>query len=411
MMPGVGHERGGLIGEGPARMKPVGGAGPIKDSLAGRLVICCLVLALVVSVVLVSSPRPVVASELEDLQRELERLQDEMEALLKQLNSTKTQERQVLADLAKIEARLDKTRNQLRKLENDLTYLQTLIRKAEIELSDAEARLTERQDYLGRRVRAVYEGGTVGYLQVLLGSTSFSDFLNRFDLLRQLIAKDRELMLAVQEERQEVATRKEGLEQKHLQSLSLQRQASAQKASIEYQQSVKERYLADVQRNRNLYEQALDELEETSKQIEQDIRRLAPWGTRPTGKLAWPTTVRRITSYFGPRFHPILRTYRRHTGIDIGAGMGTNVTAAEWGIVRQRGPNGGYGNTIMIDHGGGLWTLYAHLSSIKVSVGQTVSRGQLIGLVGSTGLSTGPHLHFEVRDNGAPVNPLNWLSK
>src|SRR4030042_1009355 len=132
MMPGAGHGRDGLLAGGPARLEPGGGADPIKVSPACRLIVWCLVLALAVSAVLVSSPRPVAASELDDLQRELERLQEEMEALLKRLNSTKTQERQVLADLATIEARLDKTRNQLRKLENDLTYLQPLLRKARI---------------------------------------------------------------------------------------------------------------------------------------------------------------------------------------------------------------------------------------------------------------------------------------
>lgn len=375
-----------------------------------HMLICLLVTVLAGSTVLAVSPQRAAASELEELQQELQRLQQEMEDILKRLSTTKKQEGQVLSDLAKIESQLEKTRAQLRRLENDLSYLQSLIRRAEIELADAEERLAERQDYLGRRVRAVYEAGTVGYLQVLLGSTSFSDFLNRFDLLRQLVSKDRELMVAVQEERQQVEDRKLDLEQKRLQALSLRDKASAQKASIEYQQSVKERYLAKVREDRELYERSLDELEETSRQLEQEIRRLAPWGTRPKS-LAWPTTVRRITSYFGPRFHPILRTYRQHTGIDIGAGMGARVTSAEWGIVRSAGVLGGYGNCIMVDHGGGIWTLYAHLSSIKVSVGQTVARGELIGLVGSTGLSTGPHLHFEVRDNGTPVNPLNWLPK
>lgn len=369
----------------------------------------CLVAVLAAGAVSATAPQRVAASQLDGLQRELERLEKEMEELLGRLNSTKKQEGQVLADLGQIENQLQRTQARLRALEDEIAYLQSLIRKAEIELADAEERLAERQEYLGQRIRAVYETGTVGYLQVLLGSTSFSDFLNRFDLLRQLMAKDRELMIEVREERQQIAERKADLEQKRLQAVNLRDQASVQKASIEYQQSVKERYLAAVREDRKLYERALDELEETSRKLEEEIRKLAPWGVRPKGPLAWPTSCTRITSYYGMRYHPILRTYRQHTGIDIGAPMGARINSAEWGIVRQAGWNGGYGNTIMIDHGGGLWTLYAHLSSIRVSVGQTVARGELIGLVGSTGLSTGPHLHFEVRDNGSPVNPLNWL--
>lgn len=349
------------------------------------------------------------AAELDDLQRELEALQKQMEAILSKLNSSKTQERQVLADLAVIESQLTKTRAQLATLENDISYLGSEITVATADLAVAEAALSVRQDYLSRRIRAIYEGGTVGYLEVLLGATSFADFINRYELLRQVIAKDTELLQEVKQERAAVAARKADLEAKRNRAQSLQSQATARKASIEYQQDVKEQYLDKVRQDQVLYAQALDELEQTSNQLEAEIRKLNPWGTRPTGKFYWPCTSTRVTSDYGMRFHPILKTYRMHTGIDLGAGSGTRVYAAEWGIVRRAEWLGGYGNTIMIDHGGGIWTLYAHLSKINVKVGQTVARGEVIGLVGSTGWSTGPHLHFEVRDNGTPVNPHNWL--
>ncbi|MDP2872288.1 MAG: peptidoglycan DD-metalloendopeptidase family protein [Bacillota bacterium] len=370
-----------------------------------------LVLVILAGAVLPKNPPVAQAGELDDLQRELEQLHREMEDLLKKITTTRAQESQVLKDLAKIETQLDNTISQLQRLERDLSFVQRQIDIAEVDLAAAEAHLVKRQDYLGRRVRAIYEGGSVVYLEVLLGATSFADFVSRFDLLRQLISKDNELLVAVREERAEVAGRKADLEAKRSQALGLKAQTSARKASIEYQQDLKERYLSQVRQDRLLYERAVDELEDTSRQLEEEIRRLAPWGKRPTGKLAYPTTSRRITSYFGMRFHPILRTYRLHTGIDFAAATGTKVVAAEWGIVRRAETLGGYGKTVMVDHGGGLWTLYAHLSVISVSVGETVARGQQIGLVGSTGWSTGPHLHFEVRDNGTPVNPLTWLPK
>lgn len=374
--------------------------------------VAALLLAVVMLAALLPSTPPVArASELENLQRELEQLHRELDALLKKISTTHVQEKQVLADLAKIENQLDNTIAQLNRLERDLSYLQREITAAEADLAAAEAHLAKRQDYLGRRIRAIYEGGSVAYLEVLLGATSFADFLSRFDLLRQLVSKDNELLAAVREERAEVAARKAALEAKRARALGLQQQTTARKASIEYQQALKERYLEQVRQDRILYEQAVDEIEAMSKQIEEEIRRLAPWGKRPTGKLAYPVTSRTITSYFGMRFHPILRTYRLHMGIDFAAPVGTKVTAAEWGIVRRAETLGGYGKTVMLDHGGGLWTLYAHLSVISVSAGETVARGQLIGLVGSTGWSTGPHLHFEVRDNGTPIDPLTWLPK
>lgn len=354
-------------------------------------------------------PVPAYASQIDKLQRELEQLQQQMEDMLKKLSGSQVEERQVLRDLGTIETQLERTIAQLSKLTSDISHLEALITVAAAELAAAEALLAQRQDYLGRRVRAIYESGTVGYLEVLLGSTSFSDFLSRFELLRQLIAKDNALFQEIKEERAAVAERKADLESKRHQALALQQEASVRKASIEYQQDVKERYLARVQNDQVLYAKAIDELEETSRQVEEEIRRLAPWGVRPTGKLLWPLPSTRISSYFGMRFHPILRSYRLHTGIDLPAATGTRVFAAEWGIVRHAGALGGYGLTVMVDHGGALWTLYAHLSRINVTVGETVSRGQVIGLVGSTGLSTGPHLHFEVRDAGTPIDPLTWL--
>lgn len=382
-----------------------------KRNLLTRLVMGILVAALLGGMGPSDLLVPAHAGELEDLQRELQDLQRQMEDMLNKLNSSKSTERKVLTDLNAIENQLNKTQSQLRALENDIGYLENEIVVATDDLAAAEEHLALRQDYLSRRVRAIYEGGTVAYIEVLLGSTSFADFINRYELLKQIIAKDNEIFHEVKQERAEVAARKADLEAKKHRALSLQAQATARKASIEYQQSVKERYLSQVQKDRKLYEQALDELEETSRQLEQQIRKMDPWGTRPTGKLLWPVTSRRITSPFGMRYHPILKTYRMHTGIDLAASTGTKIVAAEWGIVRTAGWLGAYGNAIMIDHGGGIWTLYGHLSKISVKVGQTVARGELIGLVGSTGWSTGPHLHFEVRDDGTPVNPMDWLPR
>ena len=375
----------------------------------GRILVAALIVALAGALLPRVAPVPAYASNLDDLQRELDELQKQMDELLRKINSSDRQEAEVLRDLATIERQLDKTQSELRRLEGDLSHLEGEIEVATEELAAAEELLAQRQDYLGRRIRTIYENGTVGYLEVLLGSKSFGDFLNRFQFLRQIVIKDNELLELVKEERAEIAQRKTDLEGKRHQAILLQEQAVARRASIEYQQEVKAQYLSRVREDRDLYKKALDEIEETSRQLEDEIRRLDPWGTRPTGKLLWPTTSTRITSYFAMRFHPILRRYRMHNGLDIGAPTGSRIFAAEWGIVRKTGNLGGYGLTVMVDHGGGIWTLYAHMSRIAANVGDTVARGEVIGYVGSTGWSTGPHLHFEVRDNGKPVNPLGWL--
>ncbi|MGE5583592.1 MAG: M23 family metallopeptidase, partial [Bacillota bacterium] len=157
-------------------------------------------------------------------------------------------------------------------------------------------------------------------------------------------------------------------------------------------------------------EESLDELEETSKQVEAQIKEYQSQNhvALGTGKYIWPVNGR-ITQMFGWRRHPILRKREFHTGLDISVPLGTEIAAADSGVVIFSGFNGGYGKMITIDHGSSFSTLYAHTSLILVDKGQTVTKGQIIAKAGSTGLSTGPHLHFEIRKNGAPVNPLNYL--
>jgi len=163
-----------------------------------------------------------------------------------------------------------------------------------------------------------------------------------------------------------------------------------------------------------LYAKALDDLEAMSKQLETIIRNLqvntSDQPRRGSGKFTWPAPgYSRITSPFGYRLHPILKQNRLHTGMDIGAPTGAKVVAGEEGTVIHVGSLTGFGNTIIIDHGGGYSTLYAHLSAYSVSKGQEVKKGETIGKVGSTGWATGPHLHFEVRVNGTPVKPDDYL--
>lgn len=169
----------------------------------------------------------------------------------------------------------------------------------------------------------------------------------------------------------------------------------------------KSQLLSDTRANKN----ALIAMDKEFEIKESEIVRILEsykYGNVPGGKFMWPVAGR-VASGFGMRFHPILGYMRMHTGLDIVAPSGTIVKAADGGEIIQAGYDGGYGNSIVVYHGGGYATWYAHLSRILVSVGQTVGRGEVIGLVGATGLATGPHLHFEVRINGAAQNPLGFL--
>jgi len=192
---------------------------------------------------------------------------------------------------------------------------------------------------------------------------------------------------------------------------ALQQQESM-KEQLDLQKKEKQQILASVQQEREAYEKALAELEESSRKLEAMIRQLQGGSSEAlgTGVFTWPTPgYTTITSPYGMRYHPILKTRKMHTGVDIGAPMSATIVAADSGKVIYAGWMEGYGQVLVIDHGNGLSTLYAHQSAFLVSNGQTVTKGQAIGKVGSTGWSTGPHLHFEVRINGSYTDPMPYL--
>ena len=173
--------------------------------------------------------------------------------------------------------------------------------------------------------------------------------------------------------------------------------------------------MASLESEKAVIEKGLAELEQASNEIAAKIRastaRTGGYSGNPSGRFLWPTPgYSKITSDYGMRVHPILGTKKLHTGIDIGAPSGTRILSGDAGVVIHAGWLGAYGNAVVVDHGGGLSTLYGHMSSIAVREGQQVTAGQKLGGVGSTGLSTGPHLHFEVRVNGNPVSPWGYLN-
>ncbi len=308
-----------------------------------------------------------------------------------------------------------------------------------VQLDAAERTLARHNQALRRRLVDAYERGDLGYVNVLLSSTSFSDFVERWDDIRYLITANQKTVRERRSAERGVAKARRSLEGERAEidsSIRRQQQARFQLAALASERVELVR-AADVQRRSVSLEVA--QLEEMSasqeaqleryireRQREEAARRAAEAEARrraaqlagraapPSGpelgpsEFAWPASGP-ITDPFGMRMHPVTHQWRMHNGLDIGAPMGATITASAPGKVIYSGWEGGYGNTIIIDHGGNASTLYGHCSQLFVSEGQDVQRGQAIGAVGSTGIATGPHLHFEIRINGVAVDPSSRL--
>jgi len=363
---------------------------------------------------------PVYGSELSRKKGQLSDIRSEMKEKRQIIREYKTQERYVLADLNEIEEAINQKEQQLEILDNRIDRNQRDVNKTTKDLKAAEEKLQQQLDLLNARLRDTYKNGDVSYLEVILGAEDFSDFIKRLDFLSLIIKQDAELVDAIELQKVEIEERKATLEEKRKELLNAQAQAEAKRKELESQSAEKERILSRVRQEKAAYEQALNELEQTSHQLESIIRTLqARQSYRPSGKSAsrvhkgngrmvWPTAGR-VTSPFGYRTHPIFGTVKLHTGIDIAAPSGTPIKSGDDGVVIFSGWMRGYGQVVIVDHGGGISTLYAHCSALLVREGAQVGQDQTIARVGSTGFSTGPHLHFEVRTNGKPVNPMGWL--
>jgi murein DD-endopeptidase MepM/ murein hydrolase activator NlpD len=253
--------------------------------------------------------------------------------------------------------------------------------------------------------------GQINYLDVLLGANDFTDFTTRFQLLTRIIENDIKIIGGIKKDQLLVKEQQEGLAAGQEEIQKLRDGALAKQETIAGHRRQRRVAFDAAAAERNQAEREYNELMAISERITDMIKRLEANGQpigKGTGAMNWPIRGS-ITSPYGWRIHPIFGSQKFHAGLDISADYGDPVKAADEGVVVSAGWLGGYGYTVMLDHGGGIVTLYAHNSELTVSVGETVLKGQTVALAGSTGYATGPHCHFEVRVHGETVNPLNYL--
>jgi len=296
---------------------------------------------------------------------------------------------------------------------SNLEILKANLKEIEASLAIAEENFRQQEELFKTRMKVMYQNSNVSLFDTFVESESILDFLERLHYMSLVAKKDRELIEDLKAAREEVEHKKRlkeaakrELERRQLESQQKIATLNASRSEIDQSISKTNKELAQLEKEE-------DALIAKSRELSETIKKLTKQSGSSSkkyagGSMVWPCpSSYNITSYFGNRKHPILRKYKFHSGIDIAASSGSSIVAANSGTVIISAYNsGGYGNYIVIDHGGGITTLYAHASKRLVSVGDKVKAGQVIAKVGSTGLSTGPHLHFEVRVDGNPVNPL-----
>ncbi len=312
--------------------------------------------------------------------------------------------------LVDLDKNLNKTESQLEAVEIELAKLDNKIAITIRELERASESAEEQKALLKKRVRVMYENGSVGYLSVLLDSTSFSDFLVRLDFLRKIIQHDNKLLKEANEYRNNIEETKVQLQAEQEQKEKLKKDIGNKKEQMEKLKTDKKKTIDSIENNLEQLEKQLDKLMKESEEFAKLIVAAQSKNKYADGDMSWPAPgYFRVTSEYGYRIHPVLKVKKMHTGIDVGVPSGNNIVAANDGKVIYSDYYGGYGYAVIIDHGGKISTLYAHNSKLLVSVGDQVKKGQTIAKSGSTGLSTGPHLHFEVRENGQHVDPMKYF--
>jgi murein DD-endopeptidase MepM/ murein hydrolase activator NlpD len=354
---------------------------------------------------------PASADQAGDKQRELQNIQQQMDEQANKSHKAQKQADSISAQLQVIQHELDQAESDLKVIQTKLDATEQQVRQNTQFLAEAEQSLAERNTTLHKRIRDVYEKGNVSYVEVLFGAKNFNDFTKRLELLKRVIAQDMALVKKVKAERQVIIEKRAQLEQDKAAILVFKGQAASKLNTADVKRKERQDMLDNVLSEKEVADRAYAELEQTSREIEQMIQRLKnpnQGQIDASGMLMWPFNGE-ITSPFGWRVHPIFGTQRFHTGIDIAADYGDTIKAADNGVVIHSDWLGGYGKVVILDHGNGLQTLYAHNSELLVAEGQVVRKGQGITRAGSTGYSTGPHLHFEVRKNGSPTDPMVYF--
>ncbi|MDH6371004.1 murein DD-endopeptidase MepM/ murein hydrolase activator NlpD [Paenibacillus sp. PastF-3] len=400
--------------------------------------------------------------QLKQLQKEVQEAKAQQEKAASQTQEAQHYKNKTNLNLQYVLQQVDQVKGKMTEISTKISDTEQSLNVTATELDKAEARVASREEVLGSRVRLMYTDGAVSYLDVLLSSTSFADFLDRADSLKMIVDQDQELLVQHKLDKQTVIEKKQELEGQYAQAKQLYTSLEQQRSLLKDKEAEKQELIAfydkQIQESDDLSEEQNEKLvklasERSALETQKDkikaeeaarraaaakaeaARRAAAAAKKAAaaaskgsssssssssdtgysggdGPFLLPVGSARISSPYGPRTHPITGEKGKvHTGVDFAVPQGTNIHAADSGTVILAEWWSGYGYCVIIDHGGGVWTLYGHIrkGGLRVSAGDKVNRGDVVAESGSTGNSTGPHLHFEVRIDGKIVNPMPYL--
>jgi murein DD-endopeptidase MepM/ murein hydrolase activator NlpD len=395
----------------------------MKKKAALKRVAVALALLMALSICLTSqgvyateeteTPAPSNGVTADDLRNDLAGIRQNLDAARVELDKAESEFKTLKAQIASMEAEIKATEDEIAVLEAQIAEYNRQIEALTAQIEALEIEISDQNSDLNQRLRVMYETSEQSILAVLLDSESFVDFLSNLEMVRMIHESDKEFL-------EELERKLDDVEKKRAEVQALEDKLQTEKATLETKKAKldADKAVLDVakqraQQIRDAVAQSVAALEAESKQIEQELANMTrEWGDYGGGAMAWPV-IGPITSEFGSRIHPILGYKINHDGIDIGVPTGTPVHAAADGIVYRANWSDGYGNIVGIDHGTqdgkSIVTVYAHNSGFAVSKGTVVHRGDVIAYAGSTGRSTGPHVHFEVRVATFAQNPRGWL--
>ena len=355
------------------------------------------------------------AKSVSELKTEMQQRNDEIKQKEKEISEKKAEKNDEIEKRNSLDLQIEGLLDDIDLTQSLIDEKENQIQAKNAEIDELNAQIEENDERLKERLVAMYEYGSTSYLQLLIESNGLSDLVTRLSIVKSVYDYDKEIINSYVESKQLVEDAKQLIVNEKNEQVEAKQILEEKKSKLDVLREEKDAIINDLNNDIKALEAEEARMEDDYKAIQNELNAALSSSNKTTsnysgGKFCWPSAVsQRITSSYGYRIHPITGTKKLHRGIDIGAALGTNVLAAEAGTVVTAGWNNSYGYYVTINHGNGYVTLYAHNSKLLVSKGDTVTRGQVIAKCGSTGNSTGPHIHFEVALNGQLQNPMNYF--